>query len=99
MYVSDFFVYIKSVVLQVELYCCFFSSFSHPVDINLGLELTSYTIAENGGEVVICIRVERITTSCAIDSEFPASVNLSTTDGSAGIKLTVEYTNSFTISY
>ena len=59
------------------------------MDIDVGLEYTSYPVAENFSEVVVCVTVERVTTDCAIG--FPFSVNLSTTDGSAGIKIHRKY--------
>ena len=67
--------------------CCSFSHSAfvlHPVDIDVGLESTSYQVAENFGEVKVCVTLQRVSNSCAI--AFPFSVNLSTTDGSAGIK-------------
>ena len=60
-------------------------SVPHPVDINVGLESTSYKVGENFREVEVCVTLQRVTSGCAIG--FPFSVNLSTTDGSAGIKL------------
>ena len=55
------------------------------MDINVGLESTSYKVAENFHEVEVCVTLQRVTSGCAIG--FPFSVNLSTINGSAGIKL------------
>ena len=71
--------------MQLQLHCYFVASFPHPVDIDVGLEYMSNQAAENFGEVVVCVTIQRVTDGCAIG--FPFSVNLSTTDGSAGIQL------------
>ena len=55
------------------------------MDIDVGLESTSYMVAENFRKVEVCVTVQGVTSGCAIG--FPFSVNFSTTDGSAGIKL------------
>ena len=70
----------------VPIQCYVYSvSVPTPADIDVGLESTSYKVAENFREVEVCVTLQRVTSSCAIG--FPFSVNLSTTDGSAGIKL------------
>ena len=57
--------------------------FSHPVDIDVGLELMFYEVQENYEIVEVCITLQNIPTNCPID--FSISVNLSITQGSAGI--------------
>jgi hypothetical protein len=51
------------------------------LDIDVGLESTSYLVAENFGKVEVCVSLQRVNITCAIG--FPFSVNLSTADGSA----------------
>ena len=70
------------VLLFILLY---FAFISHPVDIDVGLESTSYVVAENFRKVEVCVTLQRVTSGCAIG--FPFSVNLATINGSAGIKL------------
>ena len=65
-----------------------FILYSYPVNIGVGLESTSYKVAENFHKVEVCITLQGVTSGCAIG--FPFSVNLSTIDGSAGIKLCME---------
>ena len=69
---------------SVTILFCLYISLT-PVDIDVGLELTSYMVAENFRTVEVCVTLQRVTSGCAIG--FPFSVNLSTIDGSAGIKL------------
>ena len=71
--------------LQVQFHCYYFVYFSHLLDVDVGLDSMSYMVAENFGEVVVCVAIHKVNSSCAI--EFPFSVYLSTTDGSAGIKI------------
>ena len=62
----------------------FVTSFPHSANIDVGLE-SIYPVKENFGGVTVCVTIQRVTTGCAIG--FPFSMNLSTTDGSAGTKL------------
>ena len=55
------------------------------MDVDVGLESTSYMVAENFHKVEVCVTLQGVTSGCAIG--FPFSINLSTIDGSAGIKL------------
>ena len=53
------------------------------MDIGVGLESKLYMIQESSKRVEVCIALQNVTSDCAIGFSF--SVNLSTTDGSAGI--------------
>ena len=71
------------IVLLFRLKNVYSASVPTSVDIDVGLESTSYKVAENFHEVEVCVTLQRVTSSCAIG--FPFHVNFSTIDGSAGI--------------
>ena len=61
---------------------CAFNHNSFPAVAVVGLEQTFFRVSENVGMVELCARVFEPDIQCPI--EFPFSVSLSTSDGTAG---------------